>query len=506
MAVFGGRAARAPEPAAGDEGVLPITLDAALRLAQTSNLDIARAREALVLARVGESRARLQIIPSLNLGGTYVDHEGNIQKTEGNIIKANRDSLFVGGGPSVAFGLADAIFAPLVARRVSLATQAGLARVNNDTLLAAGESYFAILRARRRLARVGETLDYLTSERQTPARANSKGLLPLVSDFVQVGAKEAFRSELERVRVEVLRREEEQAGALQELRIASAELARLIRLDPLTLLWPVEEFRFPLPLPGAEWLEQPVEELVRVAFANRPDLAENQALVDAAVARVQAAKARPWLPSAVANFAWGDFGGSPDPNTAVVGGKLVTLPGFEPSGRIRHFNTRSDFDVSLVWRFQNMGLGNMAEVREQQSVQRQTEMRRQQTQDLVAAQVVQALEAATAWRERVAITRRSMFDEKGAPTGPVFRSLQLSFDRIKAGEGRPLEVLDSIRGLNDLLDAYGQAVTDYERARFRLLIVLGLPPETIVCGVEQAEAPPPETETLPLPRPVDGKE
>jgi hypothetical protein len=54
--------------------------------------------------------------------------------------------------------------------------------------------------------------------------------------------------------------------------------------------------------------------------------------------------------------------------------------------------------------------------------------------------------------------------------------MRLNFERIRGGEGRPLEVLDSIRSLSDLLEAYLQAVTEFERARVRLVIVLGLPP------------------------------
>jgi len=46
-------------------------------------------------------------------------------------------------------------------------------------------------------------------------------------------------------------------------------------------------------------------------------------------------------------------------------------------------------------------------------------------------------------------------------------------------------VLDAIRGLNDTLESYGQALTDYERARFRLLIALGLPPQEIFAAPEQ---------------------
>jgi outer membrane protein TolC len=226
-----------------------------------------------------------------------------------------------------------------------------------------------------------------------------------------------------------------------------------------------------MPLPGGEWLDRPVEDLVQFALGSRPELAENQALVRAAVDRVRAAQYRPLFPSVNLAYNWGDFGGAPDPEPK---------GGFGPSGRILHFNTRSDFDVSLVWRLQNLGLGNRAEVREQEAVRRQAVLRGLQAQDRVVAQVVQTREQALDWRRRLDITRSALFDGEGRPAGPVFRSLRLNFERIRAAEGRPLEVLDSIRGLNDLLEAYGQATTDYERARFRLLIVLGLPAQTIL--------------------------
>src|SRR5204862_100547 len=159
----------------------------------------------------------------------------------------------------------DALFAPLVARQALVATQAGLRRVNNDTLLAVADAYLNVLRARRRLARVEEPPDYLTSEQPSKFRAGSRGLLP-------------------------------------------------------------------------------------------------------GVIAVQAA-------------------GGPDPNvvitpaTGTTPAKITTVPGFGPSGQIHHFAPRSDFDVSLVWRLQNLGLGNRAEIREQQAISRQASLRLLRTQD-----------------------------------------------------------------------------------------------------------------------------
>lgn len=463
----------------------PISLPAALRLASTSNLNIAQAREAAVQAQARLDRAQVSFLPNFNIGSAYNDHEGNIQKTEGNIITANRDSLFVGGGPQLTLPTAEALFAPLAARQGVTAAEAGVRRVNNDTLLAVANTYFDVLRFRRRVARANETLEHLTDERPSPLRGGSKGLLPLVRNFVERGAKEALPADLERVRVEILRRQEELAGALEDLRVATAELARLIRLDPTIPLDPVEDFRYPLAIPGEDWTSRTLEELVTVALSNRPELAENRALFEAALARVRVARYRPFLPNVALTYNWGDFGGGPDLNPPIIlpptrpGGpvRVVAQPGFGPSGRILHFAPRTDFDASLVWRLDNMGLGNRAEVRENESISRRANLRLVQEQDRVVTQVVQADEQVRGWRERLAITRSALFDDAGRPAGAVFRSMRLNFERIQGGEGRPLEVLDSIRGLSDTLEAYGQAASDYDRSRFRLLIVLGLPPE-----------------------------
>ncbi|HLJ95175.1 MAG TPA: TolC family protein [Gemmataceae bacterium] len=462
---------------------LPIDFRTALRLTITSNLDIAQAREFVNQARARQQAAEVMALPNLNLGSAYNHHEGNIAKTEGNIIKANRDSLFAGGGPSMTFQVADAIFLPLVARQLAAASQAGRQRITNDTLLLVADAYFNVLRARRRIARVGETLEFLTSERPAPIRGQSKGMLPLVRDVVELGGKEALRSDLARVEVEVLRRRDEWVAAVQDWYLATAELARLLRLDPETPLAPTEDFRQPLPLPGEEWSDRPLDELVTLALMNRPELAENRALVEAALDRVRAAKVRPFLPNLTLNYAWGDYGGGPDLNPPIVlppatkGGppRVVSQPGFGPSDHIHHFSPRTDLDVSLFWRLQNLGFGNVAEKREQEALHRQAILRQLQVHDRIVTQVVQTQEQVQSWRERLTIIRTALFDADGAPAGPVFRSLRLSFERIQGGEGRPLEALDSIRSLSDTLEAYGQAITDYERSRFQFLIALGMP-------------------------------
>src|SRR5262249_61667635 len=127
------------------------------------------------------------------------------------------------------FSLSEALSPPVVAGQLEPARQAGLQRVTNDALLAVIDAYTSLLRARRRLARVAATLDALTSERGSPTRGGSKGLLPLVRDFVEVGGKDALKADLARVEVEVLRRRDEQASSVQDYLVASAERARLLQ-------------------------------------------------------------------------------------------------------------------------------------------------------------------------------------------------------------------------------------------------------------------------------------
>ncbi len=466
-------------PPTADGRLQPINLATALRLAQTNNLDIAQAQQVIAQARANLERAQTMILPSASIGSVFVDHEGNIQQAVGNILHSNRNSLWVGGGPAVAFQFNEAIFTPLAARQVVNATQAGFQRVTNDTSLSVADVYLTILRARRRLGRVATALEFLTEDKPNPSRGDAKGLLPLIRAFVKAGDPAALKADLARTEVEVLKRQEEGRIALQDLLVATAELVRLIRLDPQLVLWPVENNWEAMPLPGEHWLQADVETLLATALRNRPELAENEAVVRAALNRWRSAWLRPFLPSVVLNYNSGWFGGSPDFLSGDPGRGLGIGTAMTGDGRIDNFGHRADFDVGLLWRWSNLGLGNQAEIREQKAVHEQARLRLLQAQDRVAAQVVQALEMVRATQQRLALTRAALFDAKGEPTGPVFESLRLNFARIRNLEKtRALEVMDSIRGLSDLLEAYVQALTEHERAHFRLLLALGIPAQT----------------------------
>lgn len=482
---------------------VPVTLNDVLRLAFLANLDIQQANLVVQRSRVAIQQVNANFLPTLNLSSTYVAHDGTIQRTEGNVIKADRDSLFLGPGASLNFNLGDAIFLPEAARRLYQAAQSGQVRVTNDTLLRVADAYFEVLRARRRLARLDETLEFLTSDRDSELRGGSKGLLPLIKAFVESGT--ALPSDQARVEADVVRRHEEQIRAMQDVRTTSAELARLLHMNALFFLLPAEDFRWPLKnLPAQEWFAQPLDVLVAQALHNRPELAENAAQVEAAVARYRAARWRPLLPSLVVNYSYGGFGGGPDVVGRTSSGGLI----LGNSGTIADFNSRSDFDISLVWRLQGLGVGNKAQIRDARLQIEQNQVRQLALQDLVVAQVVQAYEQVQRGCQRVAVTRAGLFDELNRPNGTVYRSLRLNFIRIKGGQGLPLEVLDSTRRLSDVLDNYANALTDYDRARFRLLVALGLPPAALI-NPDKIAPPvikaPAAVTVLPTPTPAETK-
>ena len=165
--------------------------------------------------------------------------------------------------------------------------------------------------------------------------------------------------------------------------------------------------------------------------------------------------------------------------TSAYGNAVFVVP-ITSTGTIGNFGSRIDFGATLGWQLQGLGFGNRAEVRESQALFGQSQIRLLYTRDRIAAQVVQTHAALVQTAGRLWTTWDAIADKNGQPAGPIFESIRLNFERIRAGEGRPLEVLDSIRGLNDILDAYAIGLSEYERARFRLLAVLGVPAEGLL--------------------------
>jgi outer membrane protein TolC len=482
-------------PASVQNPAVGLTYLDALRIAVVSNLNVAQAQAIVRQAQAVRQRAEVVWLPNLNTPVQYINHQGRIQAVAGNVFPTDRESLLVATGPALSVAMSDAVFQFGVAKQALFAAEAAEQRVTNDTLLAVSDAYFNVLRNRRRVARLDEVLDFLTSERPRAIRENLRGMLPLMTAYVAAG--QSSQAEKYRVEVEVYRRRLELITALQDLRISIAELARLLHQDPTIVLWPLEDYRVPVPIPGDCWFNLDLPRLVETALNNRPELAEQRALVEVAVKQVKAATWRPFFPSLVVSYLDGGFGGGP--SLVAVPGKTTTTLG--QSGNINNFGNRMDLDAALVWQLQNMGFGNVANVHQQQAIHQQAEYRLIQLRDSVVADVVQAHELIRRSLERLAISRTSLFTREGVARGPVYESVELNFLRLSKQEARPLEVLDSIRSLSDLLDIYTNDMTDYERARFRLLVALGIPRQALLDPLSAPLPPRPDAPTPISPAP-----
>ena len=226
----------------------PIDLPNALRLAGVRGLDIAIATQ-----RVNESIADLQFawaqwLPSLFLGPTWYRADGQVQTVTGQVQNVNRSSLFVGGvaattapgfaapspgtgytplnGSSAVFRFSDAIYGPLAARRVVNAGEAGVHAANNNTMLEVAEAYFDLQQACGLLAISREAV------------ANSKDLSEITGAYARTG--QGLEADHHRALTELNHRRKDMQLYTGQLLVASANLVRLLVLNPQSVIAPIE--------------------------------------------------------------------------------------------------------------------------------------------------------------------------------------------------------------------------------------------------------------------------
>ena len=132
---------------------VPINLPAALQLAGVRPLDIAAATLEVKQGLAVLLQAKVLWIPNLNAGVDYFRHDGVQQNIfTGDNFRKDRQSFFVGGGPTLNVALTDAIYEPLAQRRVVAARVANVQTARNDVLLAVSQAYFTLQDARGRLS------------------------------------------------------------------------------------------------------------------------------------------------------------------------------------------------------------------------------------------------------------------------------------------------------------------------------------------------------------------
>ena len=294
------------------------------------------------------SQARALWLPSLFYGPTWYRSDGQVQTVNGQVQTIDRSGLFVGGEAALANtvpGAAAGDRHPLPERtqlhaavlrrdlrahgraRVLNANRAGLQTATNNALLQVAEAYLDLQVATGRLAIARE------------AAANAEELSRITGSFARLG--QGLEADHRRALTELRRRQKDIQLLSGQLLIASANLIRLLVLNPSTVVAPVEPAEAVIRLIPDD---VPLDDLVIRGLRHRPELASAQELVEAAVIRLKQARLRPFTPSLAVTYSGGGFGGGAN---AFFG----------------NFGPRGDAVASLFWELRGLGFTDCAIMR-----------------------------------------------------------------------------------------------------------------------------------------------
>jgi outer membrane protein TolC len=431
-----------------DLQVSPIDLTSALRLAGVENPQIQIARQRVVAALADRQLAAAQILPTINLGGNFDAHSGNLQQSNGNILNVSRSALYVGAGanavgsgtvniPGVLWNVnvSDGIYSFLVSRQNVEAQRFGSIAVRNQMLLEVAVAYTELLRAEG--ARVVAI----------QVREEAREVARLTAAYAETG--EGRRADANRAATELARRETDVLEAEGNVITASARLAQLLNLNPATRLHPNEAWVVPTAMVPDPI---PLRELIAMAMLQRPELMEQQAAIRAALLTLQGAKVLPFSPNILLGLSGGDFGG---------GSNLVAT-------RFGNFGGRTDLDAIGFWSLRNLGVGNAALINGAASRARTANWRQIQVLDQVRTEVAAAFARTHARFAQIGVAEQAVLSGQAAFSEDLLR--------IRAREGLPIEVLDSLRLLARARTEYLTAIVDYDVAQFELYVALGQPP------------------------------
>src|SRR5207249_6566087 len=173
------------------------------------------------------------------------------------------------------------------------------------------------------------------------------------------------------------RRDQALDTARERWRVASADLVRVLRLDPSALIEPLEVPHLHVTLVT---LDKPVDDLIPVALTSRPELAAQQALVQATLVRLRQERLRPLIPSVLLR------GASTNPAGTLAGGYF----GGGLNDSLSNFGARGDFDLQVLWELQNLGFGNRALAEQRRAESRLSVWDLYRIQDQVADDVAKA--------------------------------------------------------------------------------------------------------------------
>jgi outer membrane protein TolC len=452
-----------------------LDLASALRLAGVNNPQVLLARQKTITAVAQAQQAAMMALPDIRPGTSFDDHNGNLQQSSGNILKVDRNSFFAGFGayaiaagtvsiPGVGWNLhlSDTIFKALIARQYVAQTRFASRAVENEMLRRVAVAYTDLLAAqgRRALARL--------------SRKEAKDVYDLSAIWAKLGA--GRDADKDRAETELRLLEADLITAEGEVFQTSTRLAELLNMTPSTRLEVAEAKVVPTNLVPPNI---PLSQLLAMAIANRPELQERNSVIRQAMLSLWSARALPFAPNMIIGLSYGAEGGGSNLVAQPVGTDAFSR------GTSRFGNTaeRLDFDAVFFWTAQNMGVGNVAIVRQARSRLQTANLQFLQTLDVVRADVAKAYVQAHA--------RFAQMQSAEKAVQEIRLGFQQDYDAVRGNFGRPIELLDSLRLLRRARINYLDAIILYNQAQIDLYVALGQPPaDVLVWQVPNGYVPP----------------
>ncbi|MDR3622923.1 MAG: TolC family protein [Paludisphaera borealis] len=426
----------------------PINLATALRLSDARPLIVAAAQASVWVAEAQLTRAKVIWVPVFTFGADYIRHDGGGPDFNKGVMTSPSVNFFYGGlAGNLYVNLTDAFFEPLVARQVLNSRQWDIQSAKNDALLQTSTAYFSVHQYRGMYAGALYTVE----------RGHD-----LIERINQLSHELVPKVEVDRARNMVADLEQQATAAREAWRVHSANLTQVLRLDPRAVVVPLEHDHLQVTLinPKREF-----DDLMPIALANRPELASQRALIQAAEARIRREKMRPLLPAVQIN-------GFQSAGMLIQAG----LFGLGPNSSMGPYAGRVDISYQLVWQLDAFGVGNLARVKQQRGQESKAIVEFRRTQDVVAADVNRAqahLQSATARVSQADRALRTAVITFNGHLEGLRHTTRL--DNVLVLIFRPQEAVYSLELMKLAFDEYFTTVADYNRSQFELFHALGYP-------------------------------
>jgi outer membrane protein TolC len=419
-----------PAPAAvqAAPNVIPIDLDAVMRLAEEQNHQIALARE-----RLRESQLERDVsagwLPKVYAGVGYFRHEGGIQNPDGTFVHSSFGALFPGVEICTEYDVKEATFRRVDASRKIWQQRGEVTKVTNETLLDAANTYIDLLAARRGET-VGHEIDkYADDLLKRAEKLNTDGGLKFVVEGLKAEAAG---------RAQALRKLHQQGDA------AAMKLTYLLGLPPDAQLVPTDRTFAPIDLVDAS---PPEEALIRQVVTTGPGVRELEGILDtihSGMAELEGAKK--FMPTLCLSAVEGAFGAGP-------GSRL-------------DWDNRFDLGIQARW-----NLTEFLTAREQKQLARSKLNQVNLTYDDLKAKLTLGVREA---RSAILAGQQQVVSggEMVRHASEMYRLSNLRLTENAPGSSTN-EVLQAIRGLEQAHAIYLQAIREYNKAQIRLTLLLG---------------------------------